>query len=149
MLRRLGKVSRWRMTVAFAVAYLVCVLAPHAALALTAGSATFHCLSGHHHHKPAQAEAEPHHHHHGDAHAHGGGTHHHGTATHSDPGDVDSGGMNATCCGLFCVSAMPVNAIPDMPPALGVGIVTAALDNGFAGRGPVRIDRPPNLLLPH
>jgi hypothetical protein len=143
------------MAITFACAYLMCVLAPPVALAFADGAAALQCLSGNHHHKAAMAQpdaVEPHHHH-GDGHSHAGAAHHHATQHHHEAGydaghdGSDGNAAPASCCGLFCVSAMPADRVPVVVPVRGALTSIVASDEAFAGRGPVRIDRPPNLLL--
>ena len=144
MLTRLRKPFRLKAAITIAALYALCVLAPNVALAF--GEGTAHCLTegtAAHVHQ-ARAEAP--------AHVHADGTtHHHGDAiAHDDHGSVphkhsDSDGKNhsGTCCGLFCISAMPAAPVASLPAP------PKAASHGFghvyelAGRGPTRINRPP------
>jgi hypothetical protein len=131
--------SRIKAAITATLLYAVCVLAPSAALALSADAAA-HCLTGpggaaHVH----QQQTAPH----GDV-AAGGAVHEHSdeSAPHQHS-DADGKSHAGTCCGLFCVTALPHEPVLSLavPP-------TAALDRPhgvyeLAGRGPDRINRPP------
>jgi len=170
VLRRLTGVSRVRAAIVFAVAYLLCVLAPSAVLAFTDGAALRHCLTGHQH-RAAMVRAEAHvHDGHGGAYSRGsavrGSTHsahvsghdHAGAHDHAAAADHlagpaqasagDGSGADAGCCGVFCLSAMPAGPIADVSPLTGMRAAAAVAEPGIAGRGPGRIDRPPNISLP-
>jgi len=134
---------------ALAVFYALCILAPHAAVALGGDP---HCLkdapvAAHIH--GAKAEAEPH--------AHAGAMHQHGDGTvhrHSDSGLADSSppqqsdtndkNHSATCCGLFCITAIAFDVATVLPPPPPpVTLAALGRDEADAGQGPVRINRPP------
>ena len=174
MLRRLTRTSRVRMAITFAAAYLLCVLTPPVALAFVGGLTALHCLTGSHHHNAAMGrDAHTHspnagahsgagHSHspavHSDSHAghdHAGSHHHadaadhHAVPAHASLGKGDGSGTDAGCCGVFCVSAMPAGLIADVLPLPGMPPAAAAAEPGIAGRGPGRIDRPPNVSLPY
>jgi hypothetical protein len=138
---------RFAAALALAVFYALCILAPHAAVAL-GGDA--HCLkdapvAAHVH----AAKAEPH--------AHPGAVHQHGDGTvhrHSDSGladkslpqqsDTNDKNHSATCCGLFCITAIALDVAAVLPPPPPpVTLAALGRDEAHAGRGPARINRPP------
>lgn len=131
----LGLTRRFRLraAVTFAALYAFCVLLPPAALALTHAAA--HCLTG----------QQP-------AHVHGKGaaTHDHADGTdyahddqaphqHSDAGDKVGG----SCCGLFCISAMPHGPDLEVVTPLAISRTMPAVAYALDGRGPDRLKRPP------
>jgi hypothetical protein len=136
-----NKRRRIRAAVAVSLLYVVCILAPSAALALAEPGAAAHCLTesslgaAHVHHERAAPN--------NDVHADGG------AHIHSDAGmpdrhsDADGKSHGGNCCGLFCVTAMPYE------PALALAVPPAAAlvglgqDYQLAGRGLDRINRPP------
>jgi hypothetical protein len=144
----LGLTRKFRFRAALAVAalYGLCILAPHAALALGTGVA--HCLTDNpiaaHVHAAAAA---PH------AHAGGGAGHHHHHDDGAAPGHADSGMPhehsghdgkgNGNCCGLFCISAIALDADTALiaPPTASPAL--SPLDNARADRAPDRLIRPP------
>jgi hypothetical protein len=146
MAKALQAVRRHRFTAALglAVAYLFCVLAPSAALAL-GGSA--HCLTdvpvaAHVH--AAKAKAEPHAHAAATTHRHGDGTVHH----HADKGAppqpaTDDHAAGANCCGLFCITAIALDPAVMLPQPPAVLPEAPRLAEEHAGSGPDRINRPP------
>ncbi len=147
MMSRFNRTSRIRATIAVVVAYVFCVLAPHAALAFTGGSAALRCLTelselAHVHQASAAAVSHAHadgamhgHHGHDAAAQHGQGN----THDYGKPGKAADG----NCCGLFCISALNhdgVAALPAPPPA---ALTKAAPEPERASRDPDRIDEPP------
>lgn len=138
MLSALKKKFRLKAALALAALYAVCVVAPHAALALT-GDAV-HCLteahgSAHMHKDPTATKN----------HVHSDGvTHsHHDTGLPEVPSDTGDKSHSGNCCGLFCVTALvhePPLVISTPPAALLVG---PGEFYRLAGRGPDRINRPP------
>ena len=135
----LTKKLRKRAAILIAVAYAFCVMAPTAALAAVHSPTVFHCLTE----TGGMANAEEHAsaaHGHADAVAHqhdeqSSAPDHHS----SNDGKVDT----ASCCGLFCVSALAHE------PGLTFGLSApatasvAALANGLNGRAPCPLHRPP------
>jgi hypothetical protein len=108
---------------AFAVFAALCLAAPPAVMAFGHGSKTVHCL--------AKADLANH------------GMHDGGADTHH--GDQGKAPANHTtsCCGLYCLSALPLAAVslaegPFLAPAL-----SPPAEPLFAGRIPGRLDRPP------
>jgi hypothetical protein len=138
---------RFAAALALAVFYALCILAPHAAVALGGDP---YCLkdapvAAHVH----AAKAEPH--------AHAGAMHQHGDGTvhrHSDSGladkslpqqsDTNDKNHSATCCGLFCITAIAFDVATVLPPPPPpVTLAALGRDEAHAGQGPVRINRPP------
>jgi len=112
----------FRAAMMVAILASLCFVAPPAVLAFGHGGNTLHCLT------------------HADAvnHDMAGSKHDH----HGDHGKLP--GSNAPgCCGLNCMSALPLTPAPVVDgrvirPALSVSAVLAV-----AGRGPYQPDRPP------
>jgi hypothetical protein len=122
MLQRLRAGLGFRVAMVIAAFAALCFVAPPAVMAFGHGSNTVHCLT--------QADT-----------SHGI----HGSATHKDHGDHGKlPGTNAPgCCGLYCLSALPVASGPlveglSLAPALSPHVETALF-----GRVPDRLDRPP------
>jgi hypothetical protein len=119
-----------------AALYAVCIVAPHAAVALNKSAA--HCLTD------SQAA---HVHQHGDsapAHVHAdGAVHHHAEIApdQASPGNHSPEGM---CCGLFCLTGLvaPASALSASAPILA-GPIVAGPDYALSGRSPDRITKPP------
>lgn len=148
MLSRFNRINRVRATIAVVVAYASCVLAPHAALALTGGNAALHCLAelssaAHVHAKPAAAVEHVHadgnkHVHHNAApvksaqHTHGEGT----THNHSK-------NSNGSCCGLFCITALNHDGVAALPAPPPEASKLASLETARTSHNPDRIDEPP------
>jgi hypothetical protein len=145
MLARLTKRFRLKAAIGLAVLYAVCVLGPHAAMALDSAGAA-HCLTensaaAHVHKTGTQA-----------SHVHTNGeTHHHDGASHhdTDSGQTPTGeGHNSkdhsgTCCGLFCLSAIAADDVAVLAPLPSVSASLPGLAESLAGRAPGRINRPP------
>lgn len=137
---------RFAAALALAAFYALCSLAPHAAVALGAEP---HCLidapvASHVHAAKAEPNAHPSHGHTGGMHQHADGTvHRHSGGSlpqHSDGHDKNG----ATCCGLFCITAIALDVAVMLPPAPPpVTLAALGRDEALAGRGPVRINRPP------
>jgi hypothetical protein len=112
------------MTVAVLAA--LCFVAPPAVLAFGHGKNALYCL--------ANADAVNHA-------MHGGGTH----DNHGDHGK--SPGTNAPgCCGLYCMSALPLTPTPIEGRAIRPALSMPA-EIAFTSRVPGRLDRPPISLL--
>ena len=137
---------RFAAALALAVIYALCVLAPHAAVAFGANAPCLNDAPVAHVHA-ANAAAEPHRH--GAMHQHGDGTvHRHSDsrlADNSIPRQSDSSDRNhENCCGLFCLTAIALDvAVMLPPPPPPVTLAALGRDEAHAGRGPVRINRPP------
>ena len=151
MLTRLTMITRLRAALTLALAYLLCVVGPSVALAFMDTGAALHCVTARHEHRAAAAqshdvEARAQH---AAARGHdGAAAHRHDTGHKSGNSEADGKAPTATCCGTFCLSAMPASPVPDVVPRTGMFAAVAAVDRGIAGRGPDRIDRPPIALLP-
>jgi hypothetical protein len=138
------------MAVTIAVAYLLCVLAPPVALAFMDSTSAYHCLTTRHQHgAAAQVNDARTHISHAAAHEHGGRSAH-DHDFHHDHGQktADTEGVAVNCCGYFCLSAMPASPVPDCVPTIRIVPVAIAIEDRIAGRGPDRIERPPNVRLP-
>jgi hypothetical protein len=130
MLTRLTRKLRWRAAVMIAVLYALCSVAPALALAFADGPTAAHCLTDEHH---GVAKSAAHTHDHGDGASH----------SHSDDGASPAEGAHGSCCGVFCVTALPSSThLPLGQPVHGA-MLTQVLQDHLAGRGPDRIDRPP------
>jgi hypothetical protein len=145
---------RFAAALALAVIYALCVLAPHAAVALGANAPCLDDAPIAAHLHAAKATAEPHVH--GEMHRHGDGMRRLGAETvhrHSNsrlvdnsvPRQSDNSDKNhETCCGLFCLTAIARDvAMVLPPPPPSVTLAALGRDEAHAGRGPVRINRPP------
>jgi hypothetical protein len=150
VLSRLTRRLRFRAATALVALYAVCILAPHAAMALSALPG--HCLTDATAH--VHATGAPAHTHAGNAGHHHDGHHHaipahdaqapHDHADAGTPHKHDGKGQSSTnCCGVFCVSAMGCEPQAVSAPAPVVSVSLPALDAALAGRGPGRINRPP------
>jgi hypothetical protein len=117
----------FRAAMMMAVLAALCFVAPPAVLAFGHGSNTLHCL--------ANADAVNHG-------MHGGGTHDH----HGDPGK--SPGTHAPgCCGLYCMSALPLAPGPMVEGRVIRSALSMPAEIAFTSRVPGRLDRPPIVLL--
>jgi hypothetical protein len=142
MLGSLSSTFRFWASLTVAALYALCVLTPHAALAL--GNTAAHCLTDDHpaaHVHAAQKHTHP-----------DGPTHHHpDTAAHDDSENAafpsHSGGddknHNGACCGLFCISAIAFEpgVILPVPSSCAAGRADRA--DALNGRCPGRLNRPP------
>ena len=138
MLTTLGTGLRFRLAFALALFAVVCFVAPPAVIAMGHGKNTLHCLANantvnhgmnngegdHHGHQPAVPEGK--------------------SASHADPFVPDAHKM--TCCGLFCLSAVEVDAEQTVNPDCGHTYFTSLADS-LLNRSPERLDRPPISLL--
>jgi hypothetical protein len=126
VLMRLTRGLGRRAASALVILYALCL--PPAALALSDASHAARCIS-HDHHGLAPVHA----HQDGAAHTHSGD-------------DGDGKGEPGQCCGLICLTALPVS--PPMaetePPA---PTPISMRHEGFAGHTPDRLYRPPISLL--
>jgi hypothetical protein len=122
-----------------ALLYGICVLMPTAALAFGDAAKAAHCLTDNHHHAAAKS------------HSHGAEGHHQAAnddSAHHPPTDSrDKAPAPGACCGLMCLSAVPValgvagsEPVPS-PPKLAV------LQQNVAGCGPTLLYRPPDFSL--
>ena len=134
MLRPFAK-KRLRMRLAFTLAalYALCCIAPPVALALTDGDVAAHCLTDDHHGLNVQHE-------HGSMHMHDQG----GSLGKSSDQNKEK---SENCCGLFCVTAGAIPAVPALAEAHRATLMNVVLDSELGGRVTDRIDRPPRSLL--
>jgi hypothetical protein len=152
MLTRLTRTIRLRAAITLVLAYALCVLAPPVALAFMNGAAVVHCLTARHAHRTAAVKTHDvdAHAQHTAAHDHGGAfAHQHDSHHGSAAAQADGQAAGTNCCGIFCLSAMPMSPAPDVSPPARILSLVSAVGLGIAGRGPDRIDRPPIALLPH
>jgi hypothetical protein len=133
---RIGQRVRGRLAAFCALAYALCVLAPHAALAFNPTSIDMHCLE-----ELGLSSA----HKHGVVHVHNDGSthvHHHdlgkGNKTaphhHSD---------TASCCGLFGMTAIAADARVSLGQMGSSSIIAIDPADFLGGESPPRIHRPP------
>jgi len=146
MLSAPSKNLRVKTAVALAAAYLLCILAPAAALAFSGHPSLVHCLTeghvglhlqddGDHHHAGATAH---------DHHAAAAHDHHHDAA--SQPRSHDRNAL-PDCCGLFSVVALAGDPDLALGPSGHASMLVPAPRQALSGRGPERLYRPPISLL--
>jgi hypothetical protein len=138
----LTKTLRVKAAIVLAVLYVLCILAPAVAFALSDNPAVAHCLTEGHvgvHDHGAQHE------HGGKLHVHGDGTahQHHDDGVASQSSGNDGKAAIATCCGLFSVVAIAGEPVPSFGFDSLASVVLPALGEALSGRGPERINRPP------
>jgi hypothetical protein len=136
------KIFRARAATVLAALYVLSILAPAVAFALSDNPAIAHCLT----------EGHVGVHDHGAKHEHGGKLHVHADGTahqHYDDGAVpqpsrdDGNAAIAACCGLFSVVAIPGEPVPSFGLDTLASVVLPVLGEALSGRGPERINRPP------
>jgi hypothetical protein len=142
MLSVLTKTFRAKAATALAALYVLCILAPAVAFALSDDPAVAHCLTEGHvgvHDHGAKPE------HGGKLHVHADGTphQHHDDGAAPQPSGNDGKAALATCCGLFSVVAIPGEPLPNFGFHSLASVVLPVLTDGLSGRGPDRINRPP------
>jgi hypothetical protein len=151
MFCHLSRAARLRATVVVAAAYALCVVAPHAALALTHVAVALHCLT-----KPVTAgPAHPtaalveHTHADGSKHVHHDAARLNQVAQHTHD-DHGKGGHNETpakndsnCCGLFCVTALSGGGVDVLPLPPSRSSKVALLQSTGTSHIPSRITEPP------
>jgi hypothetical protein len=139
MLIRLSGAIRVRSARLLAILFLVCVLAPSAALALGDGSRAAHCFSdttvGAHVHKKSDVLAQAHDHDHGTAIDH----------QHSNGSD-DGTAADQQCCGLFCLSSLPTSVVGVDDLRLPASAAVTAIAQGIKASEPGCLYRPPIYL---
>ena len=123
MLQKLRTGLGFRAAVMIAVFAALCLVTPPAVVAFGHGSNTVHCL--------ANADAVNH-----DMHG-GGAQDHHGNHGKS-PGTHAPG-----CCGLFCMSALPLTSAPILEGRVIRPALSMPAEITFTSRVPGRLDRPP------
>lgn len=138
----LTKTLRVKAAIVVAALYALCILAPAVAFALSDNPAVAHCLT----------EGHVGVHDHGSKHEHGGKLHVHADGTthqHHDDGAApqapadDGKGPIASCCGLFCVVAIPGEPVPRLGFDSLASVVLPIFGEALTGRAPERINRPP------
>jgi hypothetical protein len=122
MLRALRTGLGFRLAMAIATFAALCLVAPPAAMAFGHGESTVHCL--------AHADAVDHGMHGGLTQKHDGD---HGTLPGTHPG----------CCGLYCLSALPLGSGPLVEGLLLAPALSPPAETALFGREPGRLDRPP------
>jgi len=131
MLRALRTGFGFRVAVAIAAFAALCLVAPPAVMAFGHGENTMHCLT--------HADAANHGMH---AAALGGFAQKHG----ADHGTLP--GTHPGCCGLYCLSALPLASGPLVEGLLLAPALSPPAEAAFFGRVPGRLDRPPIPSLP-
>ena len=126
MLRALRTGLGFREAMAMAAFAALCLVAPPAVMAFGHGEKTVHCL--------AHADAVDHGMHDRSAQKHGAD---HGTLPGTHPG----------CCGLYCLSAIPLASGPLVEGLLLGSALFPPAEPILIGRMPERLDRPPILSL--
>lgn len=157
MLVRLTRTQRLRAGWLIALAYLLCVLAPTISYALPGEHSIAPCLTDDNHvlgmvHVHNEMPTK---------HVHNDGQIHEHSAPHSHANsDNDHGSMSITidgksapeeaphsadgqCCGLMCVSALPVNLIDIVTPAVPMAVCEAEGYRKVTDNAPSRLYRPP------
>jgi hypothetical protein len=122
MLRALRTGLGFRVALAIAAFAALCLVAPPAVMAFGHGERTVHCL--------AHADAVDHGTQGGLAQKHDGD---HGTLPGTHPG----------CCGLYCLSALPLAPGPLVEGLLLAPALSPPAEAALFGRVPGRLDRPP------
>ena len=137
MLIWLTKRARVRVAKVFVALFAACVILPSVALAYADGTTAAHCLEGEHGVKSGKTHV----------HADGASHKHLGDDTLQNGSDSDGVAVPTTCCGLFCLAALPVDAgVTTSEPICSTPISELAAE-GLSGREPNRINRPPISLL--
>jgi len=143
MLTVLTKKLRVRAAITLAALYAFCLAAPPVALAFVDGATAAHCLFDDHGiAKPHEAAVAAHVHADGTAHRH----HDAGAPHQSSKSDGDD--YPATCCGLFCLTALTANPEAALAVTVRHSSIFSVSFEELVGRGPDRINRPPISLLP-
>jgi hypothetical protein len=125
MLRALRTGLGFRVAMAIAAFAALCLVAPPAVMAFGHGDNTMHCL--------AHADAADH----GMHGALGGLAQKHG----ADHGTLP--GTHPGCCGLYCLSALPLASGPLVQGLLLPPALSPPAEASLSGRVPERLDRPP------
>jgi hypothetical protein len=126
MLQKLRTGLGFRAAMMIAVLAALCLVAPPAVMAFGHGSNTVHCL--------ANADAVNHEMHGAQDHR---GDHRKSPGTHA-PG----------CCGLYCMSALPLTPAPMIEGRVIRPALSMPAEIAFTSRWPGRVDRPPIVFLP-
>src|SRR6266480_647362 len=121
----LTKTLRVKAAIVMAVLYVLCILAPAVALALSDNPAIAHCLT----------EGHVGVHDHGANHEHGGKLHVHADGSgRQHHNDVMA--AIASCCGLFSAVAIPGEPIPNFGFDSLASVVLPIFGEALSGRGP-------------
>jgi hypothetical protein len=123
MLKALRAGLGFRVAMAIAVLAALCLVAPPAVMAFGHGKNTVHCL--------ANADVADHG-------MHGGASEKH----HGDHGKLP-GTSTPGCCGLYCLSALPLASAPMVEDLAVAPALSPPVDTTLFGRVPDRLDRPP------
>jgi hypothetical protein len=141
MLLRLTRSIRVKVGWLVAMAYLLCVLAPGAALAFGIGPAP--CFGEG---LPVALVSSPPQVHAGGAHDHGGMHMHHQAADASgEPHKHDHHGTASPgpCCAMLCVTALPADLPTIAKPSQPVSLCASEVYVGLPGQAPPLLYRPP------
>ena len=136
-LPRLTATFRRKLATFFVVLYALCVVGPHAAIALTHAANLAHCLP--------QASASPHDHASASAHVHSDGAMHEHTPIAAADDNTAADKAALSCCGLFFMSGLAADegalAVHDKP----AGSISSPAPDSLAGHPPGNLHRPPIL----
>src|SRR5262249_44869474 len=138
----LTKTLRVKAAIVLAALYVLCILAPAVAFALSDNPGIAHCLTeGHVGVQDTGANPEPG----GKLHVHADGSahQHHSDVMAPQPSHDDDKAAIATCCGLFSVVAIPGEPVPSFGLDSLASVVLPIFGEALSGRGPERINRPP------
>ena len=116
----------FRAAMMIAMLAALCLVAPPAVLAFGHGSNTVHCL--------AHADVMNH------------GMHGSGAQGHHGDHGKQPGTHTPGCCGLYCMSALPLTPGPVVEGRVIRPVLSMQPEIAFTGREPGRLDRPPILL---
>ncbi|MBR0711690.1 hypothetical protein JQ603_34690 [Bradyrhizobium liaoningense] len=144
MLLRLTRSMRIKVGRIIALAYLFCVLAPAASLALGTGPAP--CLDDALLADPVPVHHQMANHQHGDAsHDHAGTHAHHQTAAKDAPAPHQHGGKGTVgpCCAMMCVSALPADLPIVATPVQPTSTCTPEIVASLHSTAPPQHYRPP------
>jgi hypothetical protein len=123
MLKALRAGLGFRVATTITVFAALCLAAPPAVMAFGHGSNTAHCLTN--------ADVADHG-------MHGGAAPNH----HGDHGKLP-GTSAPGCCGLYCLSALPLASAPMVEGLALAPAVSSPVETALFGRVPDRLDRPP------
>ncbi len=140
MFRWLTKSLRTKGAIFLVALYAGCVFAPPAALAISHGELSAHCISKDRH------DADK---------IHSGNSHLHdgsdalavdGVSALDEDAPKGKQGKSKICCGMLCISALPVENPPLAPQGAESDAVLIALEQFIFGCGTSRLIRPPIVL---
>jgi hypothetical protein len=138
MLKWLTKRVRRNLAFTLGALYVVCSIAPAMALATGDVSVGVHCLTDDHHAGHVHGVAAK-------PHAHADGTFHRHSADNANTNHDDgkTAADSGSCCGLFCLSALPADAAFALSQPVYPQSTALVLEHRLVGNNPDRIDRPP------